>query len=79
MATNETYCEEPYCEECGEAHATLQTAECAVCDDCFAVILRAELVKVLGRAVCGRPVYYTDARLLNVCLEPYGTPHDHCA
>lgn len=26
----------PYCECCGEALATKQTAECAACDDCYA-------------------------------------------
>lgn len=71
--------DQPYCEICGEEHATLQVAEAAVCDDCFAAEMRSDLALALGREVCGRPVYYTEAQLLNVCLEPYGTEHDHCA
>ena len=69
----------PICELCGEEEATLQLAEAAACDDCFAAEMTAKLLPVLGRKVCGQPVWYTQARLMNVCIEPYGTEHDHCS
>ena len=69
--------DQPICEICGEEPASLQTAECATCDDCFAEVVRPDLRLALGRECCCQPV--RRAGVLLVCIEPFGTEHDHCA
>jgi hypothetical protein len=66
----------PYCEMCGEEHATLQVDEAAVCDNCFAGVVREDLKLTLGREVCAQPLR-SGHGLLSCCLEPYGSDHSH--
>lgn len=65
----------PYCEVCGEQHATMKTQECALCDDCAAAELRAALKPLMG-AACAN-ISRRDNGFLTVCLAPYGLEHDH--
>lgn len=69
----------PICEVCGETDAVLQDAECALCEDCFASTMSAALTPVLGRKVCGCPLWSSEEtdRQLSICIEPYGVEHDH--
>jgi hypothetical protein len=67
----------PKCENgCGQ-DADLQSAECALCTDCFGDLMRDTLRPVLGRDICGRPIMQTENGERAVCLALYGTEHEH--
>jgi ribosome-binding protein aMBF1 (putative translation factor) len=71
--------EQPYCEICGENHATIQGSECGYCDECYQVACRQAIYTETGRNVCGQVLRYgcEGNPNLAVCIEPYGTKHDH--
>jgi hypothetical protein len=68
--------DEPYCELCGEQHATMKMEEVAVCDDCFASECRTALLPILGKRCCN---LYRQAHISEpaICLAVYGVEHDH--
>jgi hypothetical protein len=67
----------PKCEQgCGQ-DAELQSAECALCVDCYGELIRERLRSVLGRDVCGRPLMQRENGEWSVCLATYGTEHAH--
>lgn len=66
----------PYCELCGESHATLKLEDAAACDDCFARECREALLPVIGKRCCTvyrQPVTNEVA----ICLAVYGIEHTH--
>jgi hypothetical protein len=66
----------PYCEICGESHATWKMEDVGVCDDCFADECREALFPVLGKRCCAvycQPVTKQPA----ICLAMYGQEHTH--
>jgi hypothetical protein len=69
--------ETPYCELCGEVHATLQLAEAAVCDDCFAQECKDALTGTLGYTPCASVSRQACNNELRLCLARAGAEHDH--
>lgn len=67
----------PYCDAgCGQ-RATVQTAECGYCDDCFAESCRdTSLVDLMGYEPCCN-VWRQNNGFLVICLAPRGVEHDH--
>lgn len=75
--------EAPYCDTCGEDRVTVQGDECGYCDDCYQTACQAAIQRETGRHICGRVLRYGSLNdsappHLAVCIEPYGTEHDHC-
>ena len=71
-----TKLDKPYCEICGEQHATWKMEYVGVCDDCFADQCRDALMDVLGKRCCN--VYrHPNTRGPAICLEVYGVEHTH--
>lgn len=68
--------DEPYCEICGEQHATVKLLECAACDDCAADSLREYLGPIIGKVCCSISRNPNNG-FLQTCLAPYGIEHDH--
>lgn len=69
--------ERPYCEICGENHATLKTVDCAVCDDCFGPAVRADVHRLVGGSPrCCQPLRNGNGTIA-MCMEVVGTEHDH--
>jgi hypothetical protein len=65
----------PYCEICGESHATMQMEDACVCDDCFANECREALRPLLGKRCC--TPYRQRTSELAICLAVYGIEHTH--
>lgn len=65
----------PYCDVCGEEHATCQTEDCGLCDDCFATEARKALRPLMGD-ICAN-VSRQPNGYLQVCLAPRGIEHEH--
>lgn len=69
--------DQPYCEVCGERHATCQTDHVGMCDDCFAAAVRVALREAgLFENACA-DVSRQSNGYLQVCLAPYGVEHLH--
>lgn len=68
--------EQPYCEVCGESHATVATQECGMCDACFEAATRAAMADLMG-PICGSVSINPHNGFLQVCLAPNGAEHDH--
>lgn len=67
----------PYCEVCGEQHATCRTDHVGVCDDCFESAIRDALREAgLFENACAS-VWRQRNGHLAVCLAPYGVEHVH--
>ena len=67
-----------WCETCGESPQTIQLQEAGLCDDCFAETMREILSPILGYKVCCNAVWAGGSHNPAICVEVYGTEHDHC-
>lgn len=68
--------DEPYCEICGEQHATIKLQDVGACDDCAADVLREALKPAIGN-ICASISRQRDNGFLQICLAPFGIEHDH--
>ncbi len=69
------------CEQCGETEDVVVFRHATVCEDCGAAYMR-ELFNgpepVMLQPICGKLLFGpSGSRPTSVCLEPYGTEHDH--
>ncbi len=67
--------EAPYCEVCGEEHATMSTSYVGACDSCAENMLRIALQPLMGQ-VCGNISRRVNG-FITTCLAPYGVEHNH--
>jgi hypothetical protein len=64
-----------YCEQCGEVPQEIQMQEAGLCLDCFGSTLSEILSEHLTYKPCGRVLMVGELRA--ICIEPWGSEHDH--
>lgn len=73
--TTNTEMDPPYCDRCGETHATVRLAEVGLCDGCSEIETADHLETFLGYRPCATRVWHGNQQRL--CLEVWGLEHDH--